>query len=178
MVFLIFIIVVGVQRLTELFIAKRNEQWMKSRGGVEFGASHYPWMVAMHIGFFAALILENVFLNRGVSDLWPLWLGLFFAAQAGRIWALSSLGKFWNTKIIVLPNARVVAKGPYKWMKHPNYVIVAAEIIVISLLFNAYLTAIVFTVLNYFMMRVRIPLEEKALKSLTEYEAVFKSPNS
>lgn len=83
--------------------------------------------------------------ERDVAGLWPIWLTLFLIAQSGRIWVISSLGKHWNTKIIVVPNAEVVIKGPYKYFKHPNYIIVATEIIVISLLFNAYYTAIFFS---------------------------------
>lgn len=98
----------------------------------------------------------------------------FLIAQSGRIWVIRSLGKHWNTKIIVVPDADVVIKGPYKFFKHPNYIIVATEILVISLLFNAYYTAIIFSLLNVWMMMVRIPLEEKALKEHTEYSTVFK----
>jgi methyltransferase len=155
-------------------LAKRNEQQLKNSGALEFGSGHYPWMVLLHIGFFTILIMEVAVLERELSSLWALWLTLFALAQLGRIWVISSLGKHWNTKIIVLPDAEVVAKGPYKYIRHPNYVIVATEILVISLLFNAYLTAIIFSLLNAWMMRVRIPLEEEALKQYTEYVSVFK----
>ena len=147
---------------------------MKEKGAKEFGQSHYRWMVSMHLGFFLFLIIEVIVLKRELSEIWPLWLALFLIAQAGRIWVIMSLGKYWNTKIIVLPDADIVMKGPYKYVKHPNYLIVATEIIVIPLLFNAYLTAILFTLLNIWMMSVRIPLEERALRTYTEYSSVFK----
>ena len=174
MIFILFIAVIAIQRLTELLIAKQNEKRMKERGAIEFGQSHYRWMVSMHLGFFLFLITEVFALKRELSEIWPVWLALFLIAQAGRIWAIISLGKYWNTKIIVLPDADIVMKGPYKYLKHPNYLIVATEIIVIPLLFNSYLTAILFTLLNIWMMSVRIPLEERALRTYTEYSSVFK----
>ncbi|WP_144529221.1 isoprenylcysteine carboxyl methyltransferase family protein [Peribacillus simplex] len=174
MIFAIFIILIAIQRMFELYIAKQNEKQLKAAGAVEYGESHYSWMVLMHLSFFIVLIIEVVVLERDVSGLWPIWLTLFLIAQSGRIWVIRSLGKHWNTKIIVVPDADVVIKGPYKYFKHPNYIIVATEIIVISLLFNAYYTAVIFSLLNVWMMKVRIPLEEKALKEHTEYSTVFK----
>ncbi|MFF2497823.1 isoprenylcysteine carboxyl methyltransferase family protein [Peribacillus sp. NPDC058075] len=174
MIFAIFIIVIAIQRLVELYIAKQNEKQLKAAGAVEYGESHYRWMVLMHLSFFIVLIIEVIMLERNMSGLWPIWLTLFLIAQSGRIWAIRSLGKHWNTKIIVVPDADVVIKGPYKYVKHPNYIIVATEILVISLLFNAYYTAIIFSLLNVWMMTVRIPMEEKALKEHTEYSTVFK----
>ncbi|PEZ82072.1 isoprenylcysteine carboxylmethyltransferase family protein [Bacillus sp. AFS017274] len=174
MIFAIFIILIAIQRMFELYIAKQNEKQLKAAGAVEYGESHYSWMVLMHLSFFIVLIIEVVVLERDVSGLWPIWLTLFLIAQSGRIWVIRSLGKHWNTKIIVVPDADVVIKGPYKYFKHPNYFIVATEIIVISLLFNAYYTAVIFSLLNVWMMTVRIPLEEKALKEHTEYSTVFK----
>ncbi|WP_249597589.1 isoprenylcysteine carboxyl methyltransferase family protein [Peribacillus frigoritolerans] len=174
MIFAIFIILIAIQRLVELYIAKQNEKQLKAGGAIEYGESHYKWMVLMHLSFFIVLIIEVVALERDISGLWPIWLTLFLIAQSGRIWVIRSLGKHWNTKIIVVPDAEVVIKGPYKFFKHPNYIIVATEILVISLLFNAYYTAIIFSLLNVWMMMVRIPLEEKALKEHTKYSTVFK----
>lgn len=173
MMFWLFILMLVLQRLAELFLARKNETWMKKQGAIEFGMSHYPWMVAMHIGFFSILILEVTVMNRSSTSLWPFWLALFLAAQSGRIWVITTLGRFWNTKIIVLPKAEVMAKGPYHFMKHPNYLVVAVEIIAISMLFNAYITGILFSLLNVWMMTVRIPEEEQALRSLTEYGVIF-----
>jgi methyltransferase len=168
--FIVILSVVIVQRLLELTIASRNEKWMKEKGAIEFGKGHYPWMVLMHIAFFVSLIAEVLIFKRGLSPLWPLFLLVFLLAQAGRIWALASLGKYWNTKIIVLPGAEVVQKGPYRFIRHPNYLIVALELLTLPLIFQAYYTAILFMSLNFMMMSVRIPAEEAALKKLTEYE--------
>lgn len=173
MLFLFIISFIIVQRLVELLIARDNERWMRSQGAYEVGAGHYPWMVAMHSTFFFSLILEVMLFNRPLSSVWPLFLGLFVVAQVLRIWCLASLGKFWNTKIIILPGADVVRKGPYKWIRHPNYLIVTTELLVLPLFFSAYWTAIVFGLLNAWMLSVRIPAEEKALREATNYEAKF-----
>ncbi len=162
-----------LQRVVELVLAKRNERQLKKNGAIEFGTGHYPWMVLLHTGFFSVLIIEVVAFQREVSSFWMLWLTIFVLAQMGRMWVISSLGEYWNTKIIVLPNAKVIAKGPYKYVRHPNYMIVATEILVISLLFNAFFTAVLFSLLNAWMMSIRIPEEERALRENTEYVTIF-----
>lgn len=173
MVFFIVISIVMLQRLVELIVAKRNEKWMRGQGAFEAGAAHYPVMVSMHIAFFISLIAEVFLFDKVLSPVWILFLIIFLVAQVARIWCLTSLGKFWNTKIIILPGADVVRKGPYKWVRHPNYVIVATELLVLPLLFSAYFTAIIFSLLNVWMMSVRIPSEEKALKEATNYSKKF-----
>jgi methyltransferase len=173
MLFIIFISIIILQRGAELAVARSNEKWMKGRGAVEFGQRHYPWIVAVHSSFFVCYLLEVIIYEKNLSPFWPILLILFFLTQAGRIWALISLGKYWNTKIIVLPGAEVVRRGPYRFIKHPNYAIVAAEFLVIPLMFQAYITAALFTLLNLVVLSVRIPAEEKALKHLTEYEDAF-----
>lgn len=171
--FTIFIALVITQRLFELVVAKKNERWILKQGGYEAGASHYPFMVLMHGAFFFVLILEVSVLERSYSFLWQLFLACFLLAQLGRFWCLYSLGRFWNTKIMILPDIPIVRAGPYRLFKHPNYVIVAIELLTLPLIFNAYLTAILFTLLNLWMLSVRIPIEENALKSATNYESTF-----
>ena len=173
MLFTIIIGIVIIQRLIELFFAKRNEKWMLSQGAFEVGAAHYPIMVAMHTAFFATFILEFILLNRPLSLFWIPLLIVFLFAQIGRIWCLTSLGRFWNTKIIILPDADVVQKGPYKLIRHPNYLIVTIELLVLPLIFSAYFTAIIYSILNLWMLSVRIPAEEKALKEATNYRKKF-----
>jgi len=169
----IVISIVILQRLVELVVAKRNEKWMRSQGAFEAGSAHYPIMVAMHIAFFISLLAEVILLDRSLSSMWIILLVIFLTAQVARIWCLTSLGKFWNTKIIILPGADVVQKGPYKWVRHPNYIIVTTELLVLPLIFGAYSTAIIFTLLNVWMLSVRIPAEEKALKEATNYRETF-----
>lgn len=159
------------QRLTELTIAKSNEKWMKERGAFEVGGEHYKWIVAVHLLFFISLLVEVKGFGARPAFWWPLPFAFFAAAQVLRFWALRSLGRYWNTRIIVLPEAKVVEKGPYRFLRHPNYVIVAIEILAIPLIFQAYVTAILFTVLNaVVLLCVRIPEEEKALKEATNYD--------
>lgn len=173
MLFSIVISIVISQRLIELFVAKRNEKWMLGQGAFEVGAAHYPIMVTMHISFFISLLAEVVVLGRMLSPFWILLLGIFLLTQTARIWCLLLLGKFWNTKIIILPGAAVVRRGPYRWLRHPNYLIVGIELLVLPLLFGAYFTAVLYSLLNVWMLSVRIPAEEKALKEATDYRETF-----
>ncbi|TDL33102.1 isoprenylcysteine carboxyl methyltransferase [Jeotgalibacillus sp. S-D1] len=173
MLFLIIFGFVIIQRLVELMAAKRNEKWIKNKGAYEAGSSHYPVMIALHAGFFISLLFEVLAAGRPVSAFWAPLLVLFGLTQIVRIWCLLSLGRYWNTKILILPGAKVVRRGPYKYIKHPNYVIVTIEILLLPLLFQAYVTAVVFTFLNAAMLSVRIPAEEKALKRLTNYTEAF-----
>lgn len=173
MIFYIIVFLVIAQRLTEVFIARRNEKWMLSQGAYEVGASHYPYMLALHSSFFLFLLVEVVTNTSSLSPLFPLFFMLFIAVQALRIWCLRSLGPFWNTKIIILPGAEVVKKGPYVFFRHPNYAVVCLEILLLPLMFQAYFTAFCFTLLNITMLSVRIPMEEKALRDATNYNHVF-----
>jgi methyltransferase len=165
------------QRLIELAIARKNEKWMKQQGASEFGAKHYKYMVTIHLLFFIFLIAEKIILNRGVSSFWPFFLAVFLLAQCLRIWTISSLGKYWNTKIIVLADAKVIRKGPYRFIKHPNYCVVTIELLVVPLLFSCFMTAILFSCLNVLILSIRIPAEEKALKECTEYVGTFENCN-
>ncbi|MBD7907781.1 isoprenylcysteine carboxyl methyltransferase [Sporosarcina sp. Sa3CUA8] len=146
---------------------------MKAQGAYEVGARHYPAIVLLHTAFFVSFLLEVVIRKPSLSPIWGALLTIFLLTQLLRVWCLASLGKYWNTKIIILPGADVVMKGPYKFIRHPNYVIVATEILVLPMIFGAYFTAIVFTLLNAWMMSVRIPQEEQALKDATNYKEKF-----
>ena len=173
MVFFFFISFIVLQRMAELYIAKKNEISMKQKGAIEFGKGHYPFIIMIHSLFFVSLINEVVIFHKELSPSWPFFLVIFLLIQLGRVWALYSLGEFWNTKILVLPNANIVRKGPYRFIKHPNYLIVTAEFLIIPLLFQAYMTAVIFSVLNALVLTIRIRIEEKALKQLTEYAEAY-----
>ena len=129
MAFFIFITFLVIQRLSELVIAKRNEKWLRSQGAVEYGQSHYPFIVAMHTLFFISMIVEYLVLGP-LSINW-LFLILVVLVMAFKFWALSSLGKYWNTKIFRIPGVYPVKKGPYKFLTHPNYMEVILEIALI-----------------------------------------------
>lgn len=162
-----FIMAVIAQRLAELSIAKSNEKWMKRMGGIEKGEKHYKWFILLHSSFFISIIVETSLKNHVLTEVNYMLLFIFLAAQAGRVWCMLSLGKFWNTKVIVLPGVALIKKGPYKYVKHPNYIIVAVELFVIALLVGAQLTAFLFPILHLFLLKVRIPSEEKALTRAT-----------
>lgn len=153
------------QRLAELYIANKNERWMRRQGGIEVGNEHYKLFVYLHISFFILLIIEvnNSFLNGQVTFNIYFFI-VFLLAQLGRVWCILSLGRFWNTKIIVLPKVVLIKKGPYKLIKHPNYVIVFVELFVIPAMFNAYITALLFPVLHLVLLTIRIPSEDRALE--------------
>ena len=169
MFFNLFFSIIIIQRLAELYLAKKNERWMKQNGGEEYGVRHYQLMVMIHSCFFLSLLLEVFFFEKTIHSLWIVWLALFVITQLGRIWVIYSLGKYWNTKIIVLPSSKTISKGPYKYLKHPNYLIVTLELLIIPLMFNAYITLICFFILNQLILAIRIPYEEKILAENTDY---------
>ncbi|MCT8137168.1 isoprenylcysteine carboxyl methyltransferase family protein [Anaerobacillus sp. CMMVII] len=172
--FYIFIFFVISQRIIELFIAKRNAIWIIKKGGYEVGREHYKFIVILHALFFISLLTE-VTLNKPSFANWVIIpFIIFLFAQFGRVWALTSLGPFWNTRIMVLPGAKVIAKGPYRFMRHPNYFIVITEIALLPLIFQAYWTALIFTLCNALILSVRIKAEEQALQEATDYQDVFK----
>lgn len=163
MVFYSVFVIVILQRLIELVIARHNERQLLKKGAYEVGAEHYPFMLLLHSGFFVSLWLEGQFVTPPL-----IWLLFFALLQLVRIWCLRSLGLFWNTKILILPGATIVSKGPYAYIRHPNYCIVCLELALLPLMFEAYVTAVLFTVLNGWMLSVRIPLENQALQALKE----------
>jgi methyltransferase len=152
-----------VERGVELILAERNRRWALRRGGREFGGWHYPLIVGMHGLFYFSLLSEWWMRSRTLNRWWPLWLGLLVAAQLTRVWVIASLGRFWNTRIIVLPGLEQVDTGPYRHVRHPNYLVVIVELLVVPLLFRAWITAAVFTPLNLLLLRIRIREEEAAL---------------
>lgn len=153
------------QRLFELWLARRNRIWMKSQGGFEVGREHYKWIVVMHIGFLIALLVEGM--QSQPPNQWFWLLLLFILAQVLRMWVIASLGPYWNTRIWVVPGHQLVKKGPYRYLKHPNYLVVASEILLLPLLFGAYLTAVIFSLLNaWLLLFIRIPQEEAAWEKL------------
>lgn len=155
-----------LQRLVELFIAAKNERWMKANGGIEVGQEHYKWFICLHFLFFISLIAEmniTAIKLKGVVPFYILFFLIFVIAQIARGWCIFSLGKFWNTKIIVIPKLALIRKGPYKYVKHPNYIIVLIELIVIPLMFGLYVTALLFPFFHLLLLTIRIPKEDAAL---------------
>ena len=153
---LVFIV---VQRLAELGWSARNVRRLKAAGGVEVGRRHYPLFVALHGAWLAALI------GLAPADAplnWPMF-ALFVALQLGRLWVMLSLGRYWTTRVITLSGAPLVRRGPYRLVRHPNYLVVVGEIAVVPLIVGAWPIAIAFTALNLLLLRHRIAVEERAL---------------
>ncbi len=163
--FYIVISLVIIQRLVELVISNHNEKWLLSRGAVQYGAGHYKFIVLMHVCFFLVMFQELFFYSRykELNTLNYSFLVFFILLQFGRVWVIATLGKFWNTKIFRIKKRPLVNKGPYRFFKHPNYVIVTLEILILPLVFNLYYTAIIFTIWNAIMLSIRIKEENKAL---------------
>jgi methyltransferase len=151
-------------RFVELGVAKRNRVWAMERGGVESGAEHYPLMVALHTALFVGCLLEVPLADRPFLPWlgWPM-LALLAGAHALRWWCIRTLGPQWNTRVLRVPDAPLVTGGPYRWLRHPNYVAVVVEGFALPLVHTAWITALTFTVLNALLLRVRLRVENEAL---------------
>jgi methyltransferase len=162
--FTVLVALVGVERLVELVVSKRNAAWALARGGVETGQRHYLVMVLLHTGLLVGALAEVWLLDRPFLPWlgWPM-LALVLAAQALRWWCIATLGHQWNTRVIVVPDLALVRRGPYRRLSHPNYVAVVVEGVALPLVHTAWLTALVFTVANAVLLTVRIRVEESAL---------------
>jgi methyltransferase len=164
----VLVLATGLERIAELVVSTRNARWSFARGGVEFGKRHFPPMVALHTGLLLACLAEVWFGDRPFIPWlgWPM-LVLVLASQALRWWCIAVLGPRWNTRVIIVKDLPLVAGGPYRWLKHPNYVAVVVEGFALPLVHTAWITAIAFTVLNaVLLLAVRIPVENRALATV------------
>ncbi len=162
MIFILFISFVILLRIGELILSKRNEIWLLQNGAIEYGHKHYPFIVALHVSFFIALIWE--YYTQQTASFSLFYLILYLVLVAFKIWIVLSLGKFWNTKIYHISGLPLQKRGLYNYIQHPNYLVVVAEIAVIPMVFHLYYTAIIFSLLNAIMLFVRISAENKVLK--------------
>jgi methyltransferase len=162
--FVVLVALVGLERLAELVVSQRNTAWSFARGGREHGAGHYPFMVVLHSGLLAGALVEVLLADRPYVPLlaWTM-LALVVLAQALRWWCITTLGKRWSTRVVVVPGLPLVTGGPYRWLPHPNYVAVVVEGFALPLVHSAWLTALVFTLANAALLRVRIGVEDAAL---------------
>ena len=166
--YLLLIGAIAVERVAELVVAQRNSSWSRAQGGTEFGAGHYPVMVTLHTGLLLGCVAETILGHRPFIPAlgWPM-LAIVVAAQGLRWWCIATLGRQWNTRVIVVAGAVRVARGPYRLVPHPNYVAVIAEGVALPLVHTAWITALTFTMLNAALLRTRIKVENAALASLT-----------
>jgi methyltransferase len=158
---------VGLERVAELVVSLRNARWSFARGGVESGRGHYPFMVVLHTGLLVGCVVEVLVADRPFTPAlgWTM-LAVVVLAQGLRWWCITVLGPQWNTRVIVVPDLSLVASGPYQWIRHPNYVAVVAEGVALPLVHDAWITAVVFTLLNLPLLAVRIRTEEAALATV------------
>ena len=152
---------VTLQRLGELALSKRNTDRLRAQGAHEVAAGHYPLIVALHAAWLAGLWYLVVY--RDADAVSWVWLGVFAVLQLLRVWVIATLGPRWTTRIIVLPGAPLVASGPYRFVSHPNYCVVAAEILVLPLVFGLLWYAVAFSMLNAVALWIRIRAEAAAL---------------
>lgn len=155
----ILVALIVLQRLVELAVARINTRRLLAAGGVEHGAGHYPLMVALHVAWLVCLA---VFVPADAA-LDSLLFLLFLLTQAARVWVIVSLGRYWTTRVIAVPSAPLVARGPYRWLRHPNYLIVVAEIALVPLIAGAWEIAAAFSIANAVMLWHRIRIENAAL---------------
>jgi methyltransferase len=155
---IIILVLVTVQRLGELVLARRNTARLLAQGGVETGAGHYPLIVGLHAAWLIGLFV--VAWDRPVN--W-IWMGVFVLLQLARVWVIASLGGRWTTRIITVPGETLVRRGPYRVVSHPNYMVVAAEIAVLPLAFGLFAYAVVFSILNAVVLAIRIRAESGVL---------------
>ena len=151
---------VTLERLAELVLARRNTAALLAQGAVEHAPGHYPLIVALH-----ALWLAGLWMFGSTQPVSPFWFTVFMLLQAARIWVLMTLGPRWTTRIIVLPGAALVAKGPYRFVSHPNYLVVIGEIALLPLCFGLVWFAVIFSLLNAAVLTIRIRAESAALGS-------------
>jgi methyltransferase len=160
------VMLVALQRLLELRYSRRNERRLRARGAVERGAGHYPGMVTIHTLWLLSTLVEGLLRGPEPPVWWPVPLAVFLLVQPLRYWAILSLGENWNVRILVVPGGKLVRSGPYRYFPHPNYVVVAVEVLTFSLIFGAWITAVGFSLLNAAFLYVRIRTENRALKEL------------
>lgn len=162
-----FVMAVGVERVVELVVSERNRRWSMARGGVESGAGHYPLMVALHTGLLLGAVVEVLVWGRPFLP-WLGWpaLALVLASQTLRWWCVATLGRQWCTRVVVVPGLGAVRSGPYRWLRHPNYLAVAVEGAALPLVHTAWVTAVAFTALDAVLLRTRIRTEDHALRAL------------
>lgn len=164
--FTALIVLVAAERVLELVVSKRNLKWSTAHGGKEFGAGHYPLMVALHSALLIGAVAEAR-RRRPPPILGPVMVAVVLAAQALRWWCITTLGRQWNTRVVVVPGATRVVDGPYRLLPHPNYVAVITEGAALPLAGGAWITALVFTVANAALLRTRIRIENEALQGLS-----------
>ena len=166
--YILLVAAVAGERIAELVVSKRHAEWAFARGGQEYGKAHYPAMVIVHGALLVSCVVEVAVADRPFVPWlgWPM-VAVVLATEALRWWCVTTLGEQWNTRVIVVPGLPLVNRGPYRWLRHPNYVAVTVEVAALPLVHTAWVTAIVFSIANaILLLRFRIPVEERALATV------------
>ena len=173
-VFLVALALVVGLRLTELVISSRHATRLRASGAVEHGAGHYPYLVAAHVLYYVMLSVEVSFTRSPVDAwTWAALAALFGPTLAIRIWTMATLGERWTTRVFVIPGERVVVRGPYRYLRHPNYAVVLAEIVLFAAAFKAWTTLAVMLPIHVAVLAVRIRAEEAALSGATDWASAL-----
>lgn len=172
----LFLALITIERVGELFLSRHNARILRAIGAEEFGRSHLPWFVALHVTWPLALVAEVVWLGARPGPQWGLWLGVFVVAQILRYAVIRTLGVFWNVRVLVVPGIRPIRRGPYRWLRHPNYLAVALELLSGAFLFGAWRTGIAATLIHLVLVRLRVPVEERALRDAAYSEKWSPTP--
>ena len=172
--FTLLIFVLAIERMVELYVSRRNAAWSRARGAIEYGRAHLIWMKLLHTSFFAGCLLEVWLLSPPFLPALAAGCGaVAIGAQVLRYWTIATLGRRWNIAVLVLPGVAAETRGPFRFIKHPNYVAVVLEGFAVPLLHSAALTALVFSALNAWVLWVRIRCEEAALREHCDYAAAL-----
>lgn len=167
------LILLAVQRLLEVALSRRNRSRLLAAGGREFYPETFARMAALHGAFLLALTIESYPWRLPANGPTILGLAAFFLLEGMRLWCIASLGHSWNTRIVLVPGGATIRRGPYRWLRHPNYLVVALEFVLLPLLLRAWWTLALFPLLNLLVLRQRIRLEEAALREFTDYAEQF-----
>ena len=168
------VLLMAVERLAELVVAGRHQRWLVAQGAVEIGRGHYPWMVLQHVLFLISCLVEVWWLGRPFYPALAATMGIVLVlSMLLRYWVIATLGRRWTTRIFCLPGEPVITSGPYRYLRHPNYLAVVGEILALPLIHTAWLTALVFSLTNGWLLRHRIRTEEDALRRYNDFDAGF-----
>jgi len=164
--YLLLLAGVAIERLVELRIARRHRSWALDRGAVEYGGSHYPWMVALHVLLLPSCAVEVALFERPWQQAVGITMvGVVALTMLLRYWVIVTLGRQWNTRVLLVPGESLAVSGPYRYLAHPNYLAVVVEIIALPMIHSAWLTAIVFSAANAVLLSRRIMVENRALEN-------------
>lgn len=173
------LVLMVVERLAELTISRRNQRWLVARGAIEVGGEHYPWMVVQHGLFLASCLVEVWWLQRPFYQTLAIaMLVALTTAMALRYWVMVTLGRRWTTRVFCLPGEPIITTGPFRYLRHPNYLAVVIEIFALPMVHTAWMTAVVFSLANGVLLAQRVRVEEEGLRLYNDSDAQLRRAGS